>query len=102
MASNNATQYEAEHGTSLENDLASILAGSQNADAPLQTPKRKDPPEAVESVNSSAPRTISSTDPIDEEILLVTGAASTTINTAGDGPQQFQLSPRPQVVKKRC
>ena len=97
MASNNPTQNEKELGTSLEEDLARIL-GSQVNDEPPHTPKRKEPPAAAESVNSSVPQTISSTDVVNEdEIQSGTGAASTTVNAAGDGPEQFQLSPRPQV-----
>ena len=97
MASNNPTQNEKELGTSLEEDLARIL-GSQVNDEPPHTPKRKEPPAAAESVNSSVPQTISSTDVVNkDEIQSGTGAASATVNAAGDGPEQFQLSPRPQV-----
>ena len=73
MASSDQSQYEKELGTTVEQDLAAIL-GSQVKDEAPQTPKRKEPPAATasvqaESINSSAPQTISSTD-LDEDHLV--------------------------------
>ena len=100
MASSDQSQYEKETGTTMEHDLAAILDSQVKNEAP-QTPKRKEPPAATESVqaesiNSSVPQTISSTD-LDEEHLTGAGVAPTTVNTAGNGTEHFQLSPRPQV-----
>ena len=100
MASSDPSQYEKELGITMEEDLAAIL-GSQVKDEVLQTPKRKEPPAATasvqaESINGSAPQTISSTD-VNEEEPLGTGVVPTTVNAAGNGPEQFQLSPCPQV-----
>ena len=91
MASNNITQYEAEHGTTVEQDLADCVSETTVQEVNPQTPvKRKGPPSEVLSVNSSLPQTVSSAGPInEEEITLVRGAVSTTINAAGDGTQQF-------------